>query len=171
MSLCGCVFDPVEQVGPPKPPPEPKPFTSIQNTMDNFVMAHEEQDIELYRACLASEYQFFLDPDEADQVGVDYYSKEEDVAQMEAIFNSPNLVDIRFKAIPHAQVDQCWDAGDCVSSVDASWAEISYTIEIEIEYVGAVERACGSAVISFTLQDLAAIGIVRILDFTGQSAC
>ncbi len=169
--LAGCVFDPAEQTGPGEPPAEPKPFTSIQNTMENFRQAHEEQDIELYRSCLKAEYQFFLDPADADEVGRDFFSKQDDVAQMEAIFDSPDLVDIRFRATPHEIVDRCWGDGTCVSSLDARWAEIYYTVEIEIEWVDGVERACGTAVFSFTLADPSAIGIVRVLDFTGQSSC
>ena len=169
--LAGCVFDPAEQTGPGEPPAEPKPLTSIQNTMDNFRQAHEEQDIGLYRACLKTEYQFFLDPADADEVGRDFFSKQDDVAQMEEIFDSPDLVDIRFRATPHEVVDRCWGDGTCVSSIDARWAEIDYTVEIEIEWVDGVERACGTAVFSFSLVDPSAIGIVRVLDFTGQSSC
>lgn len=96
--LAGCVFDPAEQTGPGEPAPEPEPFTIIQDTMENFRQAHEEQDIELYRSCLKTEYQLFLDPADADEVGHDFFSKQDDVAQLEAIFDSPDLVDIRFQA-------------------------------------------------------------------------
>ncbi len=171
VTLGGCVLDPAEETGPAEPTLDPRPFDSISNTMFNFDLAQESQDIGLYEECLAPDYQFFLDTDDADQVGVDFYSKEEDVAQMEQIFNSPDLVDIRFDAVAHAQEDVCWEEGDCVSSLVSDWAEINYTVQIEMQWQDGLERACGPAIFSFDVSDPAAIKIVRIVDLTGQGGC
>jgi hypothetical protein len=171
LTLVGCVFDPAEETGPGEPKVDPKPFTSISNTMFNFDLAQESQDIHLYEECLAPDYQFVLDPDDADEVGVGFYSREEDVAQMERIFNSPDLVDMRFDAVAHSQEDVCWDQGECVSSLVSDWAEINYTVQIEIQWQDGLERACGTAIFSFDHSNPDEIRIVRIVDFTGQGGC
>lgn len=169
--ISGCVFAPTEQTGPEELPTPPLPFTSISNTMFNFELAHEEQNGELYLECLAADYQFFLEAADADEIGVEFYSRQEDAAQMESIFSSADLIDIRFDAIPHAVENQCWQAGDCVSSVVDDWAEINYTVQVELEWIEGLERACGTAVFSFDLTDPSDIRIVRIVDFTGQNSC
>lgn len=166
--ISSCVFAP--EVTGPADRPAPEPFTSISNLMFNFQLAHEERDIELYRDCLDRGYQFYFDEDDVDAIGADFLNREEDVAAMDQIFNSPELVSLRFSYSTPERIDTCWEDGSCASSLNTDWAEVTFWIEFELTWIDRVERACGPAIFDF-YDDDSSVQIIRIQDRTGETQC
>ena len=168
LSISSCVFSP--EVTGPAAGPEALPFSSISNLMYNFQLAHEQRDIELYRECLGEDYRFYFDEDDVDSIGADFLSRDEDVAGMEEIFNSAELISVRFSFSTPDPIDSCWEDGECLSSLNEEWAEVDFWIEFELTWIDRVERACGPAIFDFSgLGE--EVRIIRIQDRTGQTQC
>ena len=141
------------------------PFTSIDNVMHNFALAHDSRDVGLYADCLHESYQFFLDSEDAQMHELTFLNKEADVNATGLLFVDPDLSTIDFD-YTQLQGSECWEAGDCLSSVDPSWAEIQFDIDLYLVWSDHTEYVDGRALFSF-VEDDDRVWIIQVEDRTG----
>lgn len=144
----------------------PRPFSSIDNVMHNFGLAHDTRDIGLYADCLHDTYQFFLDSEDAKEHSLDFLNKDRDVNVMDQLFQDPDLSSIQFDYSWLSQDEQCWEDGDCVSPVNSDWAEIQFDIDLQLYWSDHNEYVYGRALFNF-VEDDERWWIIRVEDRTG----
>ncbi len=78
------------------PPPEYSylPQTSEDNVLENFQRAYRRRDATAYARLLATDFQFYFDPVTRNQLGIEFWTRTEEIRRTEDLFRSPEVTKI-----------------------------------------------------------------------------
>ena len=90
----GCIFspsktDPVVQTGEYKPP------TSPENVINNLQVSYRRKEVDRYAPLLRHDFIFVFQPDDAQEIGTDFWTRDEDSTGTENLFTAQDIRDIR----------------------------------------------------------------------------
>ena len=90
LNLSGCLdpISPPKGKDPIEDPLEPRDFSTIENVLYNFTLSWEFMDIDLYIQCLDESYEFHFDPADVQEIGAEYWTREEDIEYTENLFEA-----------------------------------------------------------------------------------
>src|SRR5262245_55532994 len=96
--LSGCIFSPTKVTTPPTKSPYSSP-TAPESLITNLMASYRNREIEHYAEILGPDFIFRFQPIDADDIGSPFWTRDQDSTGTRALFNSPDVSDIRIDLI------------------------------------------------------------------------
>jgi hypothetical protein len=106
-----------DEVTSPKPTPSPYASpTEPESLITNLQLSYRRREIQEYAKLLASDYKFRFQPIDANDIGTQFWTRDQDSTGTRALLTTPEVSDIRLNLIPGAR-DLTVDATPPVDSL------------------------------------------------------
>jgi hypothetical protein len=98
LSIHACIFSP-ETEDPPAPPTQYVPQTTPESVVFNLQVSYRRKEIDQYAKLLAKDFQFVFQVGDPSRPPEGFWTRHDDSTGTEALFRTPEVIDIRIDLI------------------------------------------------------------------------